>query len=210
MNKPLFICIEGLDGSGKTTQAKLLATSLNGVYTREPSDLPIGKLIREYLKNEKINIDHHTFQLMYAADRGEHVIKEILTSLKNNQTVVTDRYFFSSIAFGTAMGLDFDWLNQVNRYFPVPDICIYLDTPIDICLNRINNRNSSQTQELFEKKDILLKVKNFYQKMIIQYDQIASIHPKLNQNSKLFTIDGKQTIDNINENILKIINKQDV
>ena len=206
MNKPLFICLEGLDGSGKTTQAKLLSESLQGVYTREPSDLPIGKLIRHYLQKLEIDIGHHSFQLMYAADRGEHVKKEILDNLKINKSVVTDRYFFSSIAFGVAMGLDFDWLNQINRYFPLPDFCFYLDTPIDLCLKRINIRIGNQTRELFEKKEILRKVADSYQKIIENYEKIASIHPNLSQGSKLYKINGNQTMEKINQDILEIIN----
>ncbi|MFZ5391759.1 MAG: dTMP kinase [Patescibacteria group bacterium] len=208
MKKPHFICIEGLDGSGKTTQAKLLAESLNAIYTKEPSDLPIGRLIREYLKNEKLTIDHHTFQLMYAADRGEHVIKEILTSLKNNQTVITDRYFLSSIAFGAAMGLDFDWLNQINKYFPAPDLCFYLNTPIEICLERINFRDPGKNHEFFEKKDTLLRVEENYQKMIENYYDILSIHPKNNQSSTLYVINGEQSIERINQDISKILTKE--
>lgn len=209
MKKPLFICIEGLDGSGKTTQAKLLAESLNAIYTKEPSDLPIGRLIREYLKNEKLTIDHHTFQLMYAADRGEHVVKEIMKGINNNQSVITDRYFLSSIAFGAAMGLDFDWLNQINGYFPAPDLCFYLDTSVETCLERLKQKNKNNYHELFETEPILTKVKIGYEKILNGYDQLIQTHPALTGKSIIFTVNGEQPIDQINQDMISIIKSID-
>ncbi|MFA4930761.1 MAG: dTMP kinase [Patescibacteria group bacterium] len=203
--KALFICFEGLDGSGKTTQAKLLAASIDGFYTREPSDFPIGKLIRQRLQGQSMNITQTTFQIMYAADRGDHFAGEIIPNLENNKHVVIDRYFFSSLALGSSQGIDFDWLNEINKHYPIPDVHFYIDTPIDECLQRIKEKSPHYQVEFFEKKETLIKAAQAYQKMILEYTQICSIHPNYSPDKKLYVIDGTKSVDFINQQLLDII-----
>lgn len=206
MHNPFFICFEGLDGSGKSTQAKLLAEKIGGFYTREPSDFPIGKLIRERLKNQQIDISHETFQIMYAADRGDHYVGEVLPNIQAGKDVIFDRYFFSSLALGSSQGVDFEWLNEINKYYPIPDITFYIDTPIDECIARFDNKSEGYAREFFEKKETMIKTKQAYQKIINDYSRLCAIHPNYRPDKKLFSIDGREPIDFINNQLLDIIN----
>ena len=99
-----FICIEGLDKSGKTTQSILLVEALvkNGfdaIYTTEPSNGEIGKFIRRYLLQRKKRMSILVEALLFAADRAQHTEKEIIPMLKNKKVVVSDRYIYSSLAY---------------------------------------------------------------------------------------------------------------
>lgn len=205
MKKGLFICFEGLDGCGKSTQAKLLAEKINGFYTREPSDFPIGKFIRERLKNQSMDISQSTFQLMYAADRGDHYVGEVIPNLHAGKSVIFDRYFFSSLALGSSQDVDFDWLNEINRYYPIPDITFYIDTPIEECITRLKKKSKNYNLEFFEKKETLVKTKKAYWRVIDEYPRICSIHPNYNPNKKIHIIDGMNSIENINKQLIEII-----
>ncbi|MBU0647857.1 dTMP kinase [Patescibacteria group bacterium] len=207
MTKPLFICFEGLDGSGKTTQALLLADQLNGFYTREPSDYPIGKLIRERLQNQQLDISHQTFQLMYAADRGDHWAGEVQPCLNQGKHVIFDRYFFSSIAFGASQGINYQWLNNVNRFYQIPDILFYIDTPVDLCLQRLTQKGKNYTSELFEKKETLEKVDQAYKNILNNYKDICLQHPNFSDACQKYIIDGSQSIDHINNQLIDIVKK---
>ena len=114
MKKNLFIAFEGIDGSGKSTQAKRLARLLENaghkVYsTFEPTDNPIGKMIRDIF-NHKMEADHRTIAGLFVADRLDHLLNKsngILKKLDEGYTVITDRYYFSSYAYhGTHMAMD--------------------------------------------------------------------------------------------------------
>lgn len=206
LDQSLFIIVEGLDGSGKTTQDELLAAKLGGHYTKEPTTGEIGNIIRHHLGQSHIDFSHETFQLMYAADRGDHVSREIIPALQAGKTVISDRYFFSSIAFGSSQGVDFDWLNQINQPFLAPDFLFYLDAPVDICLERLQKRSGGQT-ELFEKKETMEKVSVCYQKIFNNFEKIISIHPVHRQKCQLHIMDGTKTIEKINEEIINILNQ---
>jgi len=126
-----FIVIEGLDGSGKSTQTALLASFLreHGVQvcaTFEPTQYLIGGLIRSFLANDWKS-SPYCLQLLFAADRAHHLEKEIIPSLKAGMAVVCDRYFFSSFAYG-ASDCDVDWLIDVNREFILPDLTILIES----------------------------------------------------------------------------------
>ena len=120
MKKNLFIAFEGIDGSGKSTQVKLLTDSLkkagHKVYsTFEPTDSPIGSVIRNIFKH-RIEADHRVIAGLFVADRLDHLLNKtdgILKKLEEGYTVITDRYYFSSYAYhGTHMSLD--WVIEAN------------------------------------------------------------------------------------------------
>lgn len=159
----LFIAIEGLDGSGKSTQAAAVARYLikggqKTFITFEPSGLIIGNLIRARLLGEWRS-SPEALQLLFAADRAEHLEKEIIPRLKKGVCVITDRYAFSSFAYG-AVEYDLDWLIDINSRFIAPDLVAYLDVAPDACLKRIETKRGSY--ELFEKVGILKKVAQNY------------------------------------------------
>src|SRR4030043_67748 len=114
-----FIVIEGLDGSGQSTQTGLLRDFLikkgqEVILTKEPTrDSEAGKKIKEIL-DEKIRIEPQKLQDLFAQDRKEHLEKLIVPALKEGKTVISDRYFFSTFAYGAADGLDLEWLIKLN------------------------------------------------------------------------------------------------
>lgn len=163
--KGKFIVFEGLDGSGKTVQARhffkyLKSKGVKVVLTHEPTDRgPIGKLLRNILQQkEKIN-SLEAFQLLYCADRAEHLEKEVLTALGKGKWVVSDRYYYSTIAYGS-LKLDKNWLASINTKFLKPDKTFLIDVGPRVCLQRIDK--DGRQREFFEKEEKLKKARNGY------------------------------------------------
>lgn len=124
----LFIDIEGLDGSGATTQVGLVARSLRGqklrVYTtKEPTDNVIGGLIRGALTGV-YKLSHSSLQLLFVADREHHLQREIIPILQNSSVLISDRYLWSTIAYGS-VELSKRWLLELHHYCPIPDLTLF-------------------------------------------------------------------------------------
>ncbi len=125
-----FIVLEGLDGSGTTTQIKMLSDKFKNsgiklLVTAEPTDNRIGRIIRETL-HHKYKIKPDTLALLFAADRNEHLFgkKGIIDYLDEGYYVISDRYFFSSIAY-QSLNCDLDWVIALNN-FPLPEYLFLL------------------------------------------------------------------------------------
>ncbi|WP_297519031.1 dTMP kinase [Thermococcus sp.] len=148
-----FIVIEGIDGAGKSTQARLLAEWFEErgeevVLTKEPTDTAFGKLIRRLVLTggregiiDGARISREAEALLFAADRAEHVEKLIKPSLKEGKIVISDRYFYSSLAYQWARGLDLEWLIDLNRFAVRPDLAILLDLPVKESMKRLRSRS---------------------------------------------------------------------
>jgi len=147
MNK--FIVFEGIDGCGKTTQAKLIAEKLNAKFTFEPTDGKIGKSIREILSGSQCQKE--TLALLFAADRVEHVFN-IEEDLKKSH-VVSDRYVYSSIIYQISQGISKDFIYTINDYAKTPDLVVLLDVDLNEALKRMESRE----KEIFEKIEIQKK-----------------------------------------------------
>ena len=154
-----FIAIEGLDGCGSTTQVHLLAERLNNVHiTAEPSSGPIGKLIRATLRDET-PISDAAFPYMFAADRFDHLEREILPLVKAGKMVISDRYYASSMAY-QSLAAPLSLITKLNSEFRAPDITIYLSMDPKLALERIDSRG--EERERFEQIDRLIEISNAY------------------------------------------------
>ncbi len=169
MNNNLFIALEGIDGSGKSTQVKLLTENLikagHKVYnTFEPTDSRIGTIIRDIF-NHRIDGDHRTIAGLFVADRLDHLLNKtngILKKMEEGYTVITDRYYFSSYAYqGAHVALD--WVieaNSLSAELIRPDINIYIDIAPEISMKRLNKGRTSL--ELYETAENLKNVRDIY------------------------------------------------
>lgn len=153
----LFIVIEGIDGTGKSTQAGRLAHWFEGlgrevVLSREPTDGPWGSKLRESARNGRLSAAE---ELQYFLnDRRQHVTEKILPALAAGKVVILDRYYFSTMAYQGARGFDPDQIRRANEEFaPVPDLLLILDLDVDSALARIGHRG--ETANEFEQHEAL-------------------------------------------------------
>jgi dTMP kinase len=202
MKKNLFIAFEGIDGSGKSTQVKLLTENLekagHRVYTTcEPTDSPIGTIIRNIFTH-KLEGDHRTIAGLFVADRLDHLLNSsngMLKKLEEGYTVITDRYYFSSYAY-QGVHVPIDWVihaHSLSADLLRPDLNIFLDMPPEICMNRLNKGRTSL--EMYETIENLRNVKHKY------YEAFE----KLKDEEKIFITDGNRSPEIIAADIWKEI-----
>lgn len=161
IRKGCFVCIEGLDGSGKSTQARLLAERLHKtrrvLLTVEPSRGRIGTFIRQsYLYGEN-RLSSVVEALLFAADRVDHVQNEIVPALETGDVVISDRYVYSSLAYQGAAGLSLEWIEKVNSHALRPDIALFLDVDLGTVMKRLKPRKS-----LMENLETQERVRGYY------------------------------------------------
>lgn len=153
-----FIVLEGPDGSGTTRHTEFLAENLRSaglpvLVTKEPTDGQLGQTIRSLLQKEG-SMAPETLQLLFCADRAEHVANVILPALEQGTTVISDRYTLSTLVYGAAMGVDDKWLEQVNNHFPKPDVTLVTLPPFEVCKERLGSRSYKDAfeTELLQKR----------------------------------------------------------
>jgi len=191
-----FIVIEGLDGSGKTTQAKLIAARLsrshNAIYTAEPSQGKIGTYIREaclYGENRLLNTVE---ALLFAADRIEHVENEIKPALAEGRLVLSDRYVYSSLAYQGSAGLSTAWISEINKHALKPDFAVFIDVLPEDVLQRLRRRRS-----VMENLETQRKVREIYMQYV-EKGELSRING--NKSMKEVAEDLAATILNFLEN----------
>lgn len=198
-----LIVLEGLDGAGTTTQARRLVDHLRAAgepahLTREPSDGPIGRLIREMLTGHHAipsgeAIRQSTFGLLFAADRLDHLQREVEPQLAQGATVVSDRWYHSSLAYqGT--GAERDWIATLNSRARRPDLTIFLAVRPEIAAQR--RVAAGRVQELFEDLRMQQDVDAGYS---------ATIAELTAQGERIETIDGELPPDAVFGEILRLI-----
>lgn len=191
-----FIVFEGLDGSGLSTQASMLKDYLikkekRVVLTKEQTTGMIGGLIKSSLKKEW-RTSPLALQLLFAADRAHHLKNDIEPALKENKVVVCDRYIFSTLAFGS-IGVDMKFLKMINSKFRKPDITFIIDTPVQVCLDRI--AKSRFSLELFERRKELELVRKNYLSLRKYFPHV-------------FVVKGDKKEKEVFEDIKKIVDKR--
>lgn len=201
MKQNLFIALEGIDGSGKSTQSKILARKLNDAgykvhSTFEPTDGAIGSVLRNILKG-KMKVDEHTIAALFVADRLDHLLNEvdgIVQKLQEGYTVITDRYYFSSYAYhGTHV--DMDWVIQANAMSAKirrPDVNIFIDVAPETSMRRVQNRTAT---ELYETLENLTNVRHNF----------LNAFEKLKHEEKIFVTDGNRPLELISDDIWKYV-----
>jgi len=163
--KGVFIVIEGLDGSGKTTQAMLLAEKLSRTYrvhlTAEPSRGKIGTFIREGILYEQVRLPVEAEALLFAADRIEHMQTELKPALDEGKIVICDRYTYSTLAYQGSAGLSLDWIKTTNARALQPDFAIFIDVSPEKVLERLQRKKS-----VMETLETQTKVRKVYLKFV--------------------------------------------
>ncbi len=189
-----FIVFEGIDGSGKSTQLKLLQEKLHDAwFTAEPTNVKIGAFLRNILRGE-IEAHPTTVVHLFAADRAEHVYGKdgIVERCKNGEIVICDRYLFSNLAYqGVTCGLDLPL--KLNSDFPLPKIVVYFDIAPEKSLERVQGRGES---EIYEKLD-------FLQSTYDMYNQVFDIYK--DSGVKIVRIDATKSARVIAEEVFDII-----
>lgn len=182
-----FFSLEGCEGSGKSTIAKLLAEALTKkgfrvVLTREPGGIEIAEQIRNVILDQKnINMDAKTEALLYAAARRQHLVEKIIPELEKGSIVLCDRYIDSSLTYqGYARGLGIEEVLTINKFAIedyMPDLTIYLDVSPEVGLARINKDKDREVNRLdVESLQFHTKVREGYHILLKRYpDRITMI-----------------------------------
>jgi dTMP kinase len=204
MVRGIFVVFEGIDGSGTTTQASLLHSSLinNGIrasLTSEPTNGPIGNLIRQIIgKRLHVSANQTTVDLelayLFAADRFDHIYNDvdgILKRLSGGYVVISTRYYLSSYAYNAPTDEDFELIRRLNQGFPKADLTFYLECPINEALRRIAIAGRPPDQN--ENEYTLVRVQQNYERALAEC------------NERLFRFNALSSKEQLHQDILSIV-----
>lgn len=193
-----FVVLEGLDGAGTTTQcerlgARLAATGRAHLLTREPTGGPLGRQIRSTLRAEAGAPDRAALPWLFAADRADHLAREIEPALAAGRVVVSDRYVPSSLAYQSVeRPLDEIW--ALNASFRVPDLTLFLEIPSDVGLDRVTARGG--VREIFEERERLAAVAERYR---IVLDRLRA------RGDRVVVVDGTAPADAVEREVIAAV-----
>ena len=193
-----FIVLEGIDGSGTTTQARLLADWLASrdrevVLTAEPTKRPVGTLIRQILQGALGEADETTMAFLFAADRADHMASVVLPALDAGRIVVSDRHYLSSVAY-QSLGVEMAWVESLNSRFRRPDLTVFLDIAPAIGLERKQRQGTAA--ERYEKVALLERVRANY---------LAAIAHARAAGERIETLDAAHPIEAVQAAVRKLV-----
>lgn len=199
-SRALFIVLEGIDGSGTTTQVERLTQYLQShrrrvLATREPSDGPVGRLLREILLGshqgpDGASVDGRAMALLFAADRRDHLAREIEPALASGTDVVSDRYVLSSLAY-QAVEADRMWVEQLADGIRVPDLTLLLDIPIAVAAER--RRRALRPTERYDEDRVLERVAENYRRLAAQETRWG----------RVASVDGSESADDVARSLIR-------
>jgi len=190
MKKGIFITFEGIDASGKTTQARkavryLREKGFDVLFLREPGGEPVSERIRKILLKSQSSVTPTTELMLYLASRSQLVEKKIIPALKSKKLVICDRFFDSTLAYqGFGRALDRKWIKDLNRkstFGIKPDLTLLIDVPLEVYLKRAKLKKN---KDRLEKENLA-----FYRRIRRGYLEIAKQDKK-----RVKVIDGSGTI----------------
>lgn len=208
MGRGRLIVLEGVDGAGTSTQSALLCTALRAKgypthLTREPSDGPVGMLIRQILSRRLVvpsptgfkSPRMETMALLFAADRLDHLESEMLPNLADGITVVCDRYVYSSVAYQTLTASPDDadalaWVQTVNSRARRPDLTLILVVSAETAANRRARRGG--VEEIYESGELQRRLIDFYEEL-----------PKVFPDQRIILVDGERRVDDVHASCLE-------
>ena len=198
--KAKFITLEGIEGSGKTSSIKSITDILDNKYsnyviTREPGGSSIGNELRSILLDPNTEISSEVELMLMLADRKDHVEKVVLPNLEAGNWVISDRFMDSSFAYqGGGRGLDKETINTFskNLKFPIPDLTLLFDVPVETSLSRVKARG---------------KLDRFEQEEVAFHNRIREAYLKLAKEniSRIKIVDSSQEIERMLKNVEQII-----
>ena len=189
----MLIAIEGIDGSGKSTIANYLKEELEKegfrvVVFKEPTNSVHGQKIRQSFNNR---LDAHKELELFLLDRKHDVERNILPALKKGYIIVMDRYYYSTIAYQGARGIDIDKIKKMNeKIAPKPDLVIILDVKPEIGIRRIKERGDKPNK--FEDLEYLEKVRKIFLEL---------------KDDNIVIVDANKNIELVKNEVLKAIKK---
>jgi len=204
-----FVVLEGVDGSGTTTHTRRLTDALRdkGVMssaTREPSDGPIGMMLRQILTGRIVVPEDTggsapgwtTMALLFAADRMDHLQSVVLPGIGKGNIVVSDRYDYSSVAYQSVTSNNepsaIGWIRELNRFARRPDLTIVLDVPLQTAIERRSSRGAGQ--ELYENDTLQAALVDFYKRM-----------PSLFPDDPVVVVNANRPTKEVSSNILSLV-----
>jgi dTMP kinase len=202
-----FITFEGIDGSGKSTQIRMLAGELRGrgldpVVTCEPGGTPLGRHLRQAFLETEETVAPLAELLLFAADRAQHVEFLIRPALASGRIVVSDRYADATAAYqGAGRGFEPETIEQIIRLATgglQPDLTLFFDIPVETAISRMSGRDDSETKRNRMDGETV----DFYTSVREQYLAIAANEPE-----RFKVVDGSLAVEEIHSNVLDIVLK---
>ncbi|MBE5741758.1 MAG: dTMP kinase [Clostridiales bacterium] len=207
MGKGFFITLEGCEGSGKSTQLKMLEEYLKKsgksfIFTREPGGTPIAEEIRKIILDGKnVEMEDETEALLYASARAQHIKEKIIPSKNQGKIVICDRYIDSSFAYQAyARGLGMEFIKGINVYAVqncMPDLTLFFDISPEEAFKR---KGGADKDDRLEQSGL-----EFHKRVYLGYKKLAEEY-----SDRIAVIDARQSADKVFESVIEILRKREI